>query len=361
MIKNIWTILILMTILNIGVLATERVGTSFQPAIPPQTVLKNTVYVRTYRDTLYWKAPNQNDFWNWTAGIQFSFTGPLPRGSQLSVDFTLPDGKPWYSQDLQANNIGENEVGFAEAASPPMHADKRGILLTGTFGFKIILKNGLENTQKELYQGKFTVNKIYRGNGLPQFKNQNEYYVEQDWVMPIGYLGFNPGIDATSPPIWASMWFRGANTEDKLGAFLFYNGKQISSTTNSNQGGASSVKSLLTSGNDVDPRWELWAFNFYNVRSNSSPNLGSNFFILSKNPGNYEIKVLRDSELVRTASFLVGADGKMIDNGIAAQNNIAGAMILPVKILGTKDGKWNNLAWKTDAYYGNILNGFVAP
>ena len=188
--KNIWTILILMTILNIGVFSatSERIGASFQPVIAPQTVLKNTVYVRTYRDTLYWKAPNQNDFWNWTAGIQFSFTGPLPRGNQLSVDFTLPDGKPWYSQDLQANNIGENEVGFAEAASPPMHADKRGILLTGTFGFKIILKNGLENTQKELYQGKFTVNKIYRGNGLPQFKNQNEYYVEQDWVMPIGYL-----------------------------------------------------------------------------------------------------------------------------------------------------------------------------
>jgi hypothetical protein len=243
-------------ILVVNLIFIGSLSVSAQIRLPPQTVIKNTVFVRTYRDTLYWKAPGINDFWNWTPGIEFSLTGPIPRGNQLSVEFTMPDGKPWFSEDLHTENVQEGQISSAFSTIPG-HADKNGILTTGTFGFKIILKNGLENTQKELYRGKFTVNKIYRGNGLPQFKNQNEYYVEQDWVMPIGYLGYNFAVNAEAPPIWASMWFRGENTTEKLQGFLFCNGKQISSTTNSSMGSADSRKSLLTSGNDVDPRWEL--------------------------------------------------------------------------------------------------------
>lgn len=33
-------------------------------------------------------------------------------------------------------------------------------------------------------------------------------------------------------------------------------------------------------------------------------------------------------------------------------------IILPVKVMGT-DEKWNATAWKTDAFYGNLLTGFV--
>lgn len=362
--KNITTIFIFVFSLNLAALAfnNEFDGRqlSLQTGIPPQSVLKNTVFVRTYRRNLFWKAPDQNDYWNWTPAVEFSFMGPMPRGNQLSVEFTMPDGSPWFSEDLHTDVIGEGQLGSTASLSTGT-LDKRAIITTGTFGFKIILTNGLENTRKELYKGKFTVNKVYRGNGLPQFKNQNEFYVEQDWVMPIGYLGFNTQVDPKGPPLWASMWFRGSNNATELQAFLFYNGKQIASTTNSDTGSANSMKSLLTSGNDADPRWELWAFSFSKVRSNPSENIAGDSHILSKNPGAYEIKVLRDGELVRVAGFTVGADGKIVDNGLAGNNGIYYFMILPVKIMGTKDGKWNNLAWKTDAYYGNVLNGFAAP
>lgn len=74
------------------------------------------------------------------------------------------------------------------------------------------------------------------------------------------------------------------------------------------------------------------------------------------------MKVLREGDLARSAKFTVGPDGRLLDNGITQKNNLGGlAMILPVKVLGTSDGQWNAMAWKTDAFYGNPLSGFAAP
>jgi hypothetical protein len=36
-------------------------------------------------------------------------------------------------------------------------------------------------------------------------------------------------------------------------------------------------------------------------------------------------------------------------------------VIIPVAVVGTLDGPWNKLAWKTEAFYGNPLTGFTAP
>ena len=35
-------------------------------------------------------------------------------------------------------------------------------------------------------------------------------------------------------------------------------------------------------------------------------------------------------------------------------------VIVPVTIIGDQDGMWNRTAWKTDAFYGNPLTGFIA-
>ena len=34
-------------------------------------------------------------------------------------------------------------------------------------------------------------------------------------------------------------------------------------------------------------------------------------------------------------------------------------VVVPVAVLGEQDGRWDRAAWKTDAFYGNPLNGFT--
>ena len=185
------------------------------------------------------------------------------------------------------------------------------------------MKNEVMGTNATLLTGKFKVNKFHVGNNLPAFKNQFEYYVDQDWSLPIGYLWLSTQADAKAPVVVATLWFRGESDATKLAAYLFYNGKQIASTKEQT-GSEASDASLLTSGNDKDPRWERWSFRWYSVRGYNidTSNNNSSFFLLNQNPGEYEVKVLREGDLVRSMKFTVGADGKFVDNGVASQNNL---------------------------------------
>lgn len=91
-------------------------------------------------------------------------------------------------------------------------------------------------------------------------------------------------------------------------------------------------------------------------------NNNTGLFFLNQNPGEYEVKVLRDGELARSAKFVIGPDGKLVDNGISQKNTLGGySMILPVKVIGSADGLTSPTSWKTDAFYGNPLLDFVAP
>jgi len=36
-------------------------------------------------------------------------------------------------------------------------------------------------------------------------------------------------------------------------------------------------------------------------------------------------------------------------------------VVVPAQIIGDLDGQWDRNAYKTDAFYGNPLSGFVAP
>jgi len=85
-------------------------------------------------------------------------------------------------------------------------------------------------------------------------------------------------------------------------------------------------------------------------------------YLMSENPGDYEIKILYQGHLVRSIKFAVDAEGKLVDNGIAASNKLGNnRVIVPVQVLGDADGKWDKTAWKTEAFYGNPLTGFTAP
>jgi hypothetical protein len=81
-----------------------------------------------------------------------------------------------------------------------------------------------------------------------------------------------------------------------------------------------------------------------------------------KNPGEYEIKILENGKLARTAKFTMGSDGRLVDTGIGHQSSLGtGRIVIPVQVVGDQDGTWDKNAWKSEAFYGNPLTGFSLP
>jgi hypothetical protein len=120
---------------------------------------------------------------------------------------------------------------------------------------------------------------------------------------------------------------------------------------------------VLSPGHLPEARWFRWHFRFLNVASNyekiSASRLNPAVQLLDQNPGEYEIKVLRDGQFVRTATFMMGPDGKVVDNGLAARNKMGGVWtLLPVPVVPGTDGTANTATYKADAFYGNPVVGF---
>lgn len=328
------------------------------------TLLKSSIAVRANRLKRYWKSPDTDDYWSWLPEVSFTVLGPISTGSAFFIDFTNEAGAPWYTVECATESIDATRWLTIGTPAITTHIDKRSTLATGTFGFTIRLKNELSGANDKLFSGKYKVTKFHVGNDLPAFKNQFEYVVDQDWNLPIGYLYFNTPADPEMPPLKVAMWFRGELDNTKLAAYIFYNGKQIGSTKEQT-GSAGYDAAIFPNSHEGNTRWERWAFSWGLVRgwnaNTSSANNTSQMFFLAANPGEYEVKVLRDGDLARSAKFSVGPDGRLVDNGITQKNNLGGlAMILPVKVIGAGDGQWDPNAWK-DAFYGNPLSGFAAP
>jgi hypothetical protein len=58
-------------------------------------------------------------------------------------------------------------------------------------------------------------------------------------------------------------------------------------------------------------------------------------YMMSENPGNYEVKIIYKGHLVRSIKFAVDAEGKIVDNGIATANKLGNnRVIVPVQVLG---------------------------
>src|SRR5438128_1795092 len=122
----------------------------------------------------------------------------------------------------------------------------------------------------------------------------------------------------------------------------------------------------MTSGADEPHhRYSIVQSNFANVKgfnhSQSMNNYSANFF-LDKNPGEYEVRIMRGGQLARTIRFSVGKDGAIVDNSFAKSVKLGGVRwIYPAAISGTMDGAFNASAWKSDALFGNPPAGFAVP
>jgi hypothetical protein len=334
------------------------------------TLLKRTVAISSKRYLRYWPNPSASEpkynTWSWTPQIDFQVIGPVPGGSQWMFEVALPDGKPWVSFKLPTQEVSNDELLTIKGPDlDQSELEKKAIIQTGMFPFKITLKNALAGSNEVFFSGKFKVATYAPDQAIPEYKGKQEFYVVQDWRLPVGYIWYDPRSDENVPNLSVQMWFRGELDNTKLAAYIFYNGTQIGSTKDQS-GSAGYDSAIFANSHESNTRWERWGFSWGRVRGwnadTSSANNTSEIFFMNRNPGEYEVKVLRDGELARSTKFTVGADGKLVDNGITQKNGVGGlAMILPVKVIGAGDGQWDSGAWKTEAFYGNPLSGFTAP
>lgn len=349
-----------LALLNAAPRVTAKPATAAGPVI-----LKRTIFVYNYRFLRYWPNPKaaepQYNTWSWVPRIEFEIIGPVPGGSQWVVDFQMPDGKPWISYKCRTDELGNDELGKVEG---PVSDDdeKKAITQTGLFPFKIHLKNALAGTDTVMFEGKAKIGTYAPDQQIPEYKGKREFYVDQDWRLPIGIIWLNPTMDENVPPLSVTMWFRGARSGTKLDAFLIHNGQPVGTVEASSNHMEGELK---TGVGDPMGSWGRFTWTFVKVRGFNKDTSASTYpdvYYLDKNPGEYEVRVLRDGKLARVAKFTVGADGWPTDNGIAANNKLGGIRrVVPVQVIGDQDPGYNREAWKTEAFYGNPLAGFTAP
>jgi hypothetical protein len=328
------------------------------------TLLKRTIQITPKRFLRYWKDPKAAepvyDTYSWAPQISFDVLGPIEGGSKIYVEFDTPDGKPWMKVQMRTPELGDDIWETIKSESVDDSAlEKQAITSEGVFPFRIKMKNALNGTDKVMFSGKFKVGTYLLDQKIPDYKGKKDFFVDYDWHLPIAYVWLNPQSDENVPQLAASVCLRGAVDSAKLEAYLFYNGKQISKKPASSY---SLMRTMTSAADEPSHRWTIWEFTFDNVRGfnkSESANDWSSQFFMDKNPGECEIKILRDNQLSRVIKFTVGKDGKIVDNGVAKQANLGGVrMIFSAKISGTADGQISANMWSTDALFGNPLTGF---
>ena len=327
-------------------------------------VYKTSVRINTHKYLRYWpsasaKEPTYNTNC-WAPRFEFNVQGPLEGGSQLSVTFTKPDGTNWYSQNLPTPEVTADN--FEHFLVDGNEQEKKAITQTGTCTMSIHLSNALNKTSKTLFTGKFEVGKFYYGpTAASSPKNACDFYVNHDWELPIGQLAFDDPTNADAPHLHIKLWFRGESQEEQMAGYLYYKGKQIASTK---AGGSAKEGVVIETGTtNPDVHWGRWTFSFDHVAEALKHDNGNNNYdgmhFLDKNPGDYELKILRDGKLARTAKFTIGEDGKIVTGGLAEKNKLGvGVIVFPVNVEPGMDRRASIANYKTQAYYGNPLIGF---
>ena len=96
------------------------------------TINKTSIIVDPWQLQGYW-APGakEADFktTSWIPRVKFSVSGPVPGGSQISVDFTRPDGSPWMHLDCPTTEIKEGATDDLETQH--RDADERSRSVVG--------------------------------------------------------------------------------------------------------------------------------------------------------------------------------------------------------------------------------------
>jgi hypothetical protein len=343
--------------------------------VTAQTIQKPSVQVRLQVHKGFKGDP---ETWSWTPVINFRVNGPFSPGGAVSVEYTSP-GKTW-KFDCNVEEAGVGWLGVRDCGlNPP---EDQAVTYTGPVDFKINFRNELENKNATLFAGKFKVDKFHEGVvDLPKFKNNNVYFVNYDWMLPIAYIydewvynweysgplnRYGSNINLSRSHLMAAFTFRGTNKSviySKYAAYLYYKGQMVAQAIP--ESAVCEVLNTPETNQDSVNAYCRSVFTFEKaILWDKEPGVMEPgfYYEMYKNPGEYEIKVLQNGKLARVAKFTFGSDYKIVDSGIGTQNSVGTLRILvPAQIIGDQDGQWDRNAYKTDAFFGNPLSGFVAP
>lgn len=326
--------------------------------------VRDSIYIQAETHNEYWKMPGQK-YSSWVPKTQFTVFYDWKAAMTFVAEYSNPDGSLWFSEDIKTDGPGaDRTVLFTSDRDVTfnMRAAKATVA-TGMYGVKITNKSSGE----VVFQGKFKVGKFSRET---RNKNEFEYYVDHDWIMPIGTVSFHfsnfSGQDiGVNFPVIVSMWFKkNPGSDHALEARLFYKGQQIA-TTNRLEGYEDRASGMGNLSAELH-HWKRLQFEWFNEKVNVDnggeyhrDNMPKSFFV-DRNPGEYTVKVYEKGIQVREAKFTVGTDGRIVDGGYHKPGYLTyHKVIIPVTVTG--DEKWNRSAWRTEAFYGNPLTGFGVP
>jgi len=307
------------------------------------SIAKDSVRVQAAHISGSEDAPKEKQL-QWKPAIWFNVNGPVADGSQLTVEFSYPGRKDFSKLTCKADQTPAGETLKIEEC---LGSDKFTTGYVGPVDFSIHLRNELQSGDKVLFTGKAVVGKFV-GPAGPQYP---EFYVDEDWRIPIGYLSYQYDDGHRDSFFAVTFWYRG--NPAAVDAHLFYKGKDIAKCSVAGN-----------EGSDWKPNSKQWGWancSFLGVYKDDPGDAGYDpKFVIPKNPGEYEVKVLIDKHLARSIKFTVKPDGSF-DNGIADANKLGSKkVIVPVQVIGNQTTSWDQQAWKTGAFYGNPLKGFAA-
>jgi hypothetical protein len=152
------------------------------------TVVKDTVQVTAFTYNVY---KGNYDNWSWVPLIKYRVTGPIPSGSQLYVEFSLPTG-PWVKFDCSTDETSAGRWYETECGGRDGVPEDKSSTFTGLVTFTIKLRNELAGTNATLFTGKAKVEKAHSNDVGPKAVNRWVYFVNHDWNLPIGYVFLTP-------------------------------------------------------------------------------------------------------------------------------------------------------------------------
>ena len=335
--------------------------TTYARPVPPSrpVFLRDTIEVQLETKETYWKAPNQNYYTSWVPRAFFYLFYNGSAKLRYTAEWFNPDGSPWFTEALNYTHNGK-EIATIRSDYSDELMNTKAVVTTGTYGLKII--NG--KTGEVAFQGKFKVKKLLPFPGEAQYRNRSEFFVDDDWNLPIGYVGFTADAGWTNPPPVIFMWFKGRLEQKDFEARLILNGQEVASTDDHGIVNIYEYRGENCQKFADTCRLQLFGFywqKFIVENTNWVRDRKPDSIFTRDKPGQYTVKVFHKGVQVRETQFSIDTVGKIVRNGFSEQMPLLDhKIVVPVKVMGSLD-KWNSTTWKTDAFYGNPLVGFSAP
>ena len=357
---------ILTTTLIVLLLSAITSAAQDQPTIAKDSVQVTAFTLSSYKGSF--------KTFSWVPRLKLRVNGPIPSGSQIYAEFTVPGGGAWkFDCPTQETGAGHwwqpDECGGRDALG-----EDKGLTYTGPVNFTIKMRNELMGGDMTLFSGKFKVAKVHSNETGPDFVNHFVYYVDQDWNLPIGYIFLEPDdvYEWKKPVLSFAFWAR-TELNGPFEPHLFHGGKEVGKLMYEGEevgkAGCGMNEAEDNPTHITEPHgqfiWTRMRCNFPNIKAwnktgEENKTMFGPLYLMNENPGDYEIKILYKGHLVRSIKFAVDSEGKLVDNGIATSNKLGNnRIIVPVQVMGDSDGQWDKNAWKTEAFYGNPLTGFT--